>query len=278
MTLKKWFTAATFGASMTLGLGSALAQCPSCNIDPEQLEEYLAEVTTWTSFHTPEDVQTRLTDPTVVLIDVRSAEQYAAGHLPGAINIPGEKFRASGNQVLARAADGSGDVKKYEALLSEAGITRENKVILYGSPSEDGSPLALVLHWLGHSTIEYFDGDAIALWKAEGKLLSTDPRKLPAAVYNAKVKDNFIVAAPGTAKAVSSDPADWSDPQTQVVHTPQKIRTKLAERKISTDETVVLHAHSPAGTIRPLIALRDLGYTNIVLVDGPQAGTPTAKR
>jgi rhodanese-related sulfurtransferase len=42
---------------------------------------------------TPEELEERLRDGRSLVIDVRSAEDYAAGHLPGAVSIPLDRLR-----------------------------------------------------------------------------------------------------------------------------------------------------------------------------------------
>lgn len=43
---------------------------------------------------TREELLKRLKEDSIVLLDVRPAEEYAAGHLPGAINIPADELEA----------------------------------------------------------------------------------------------------------------------------------------------------------------------------------------
>lgn len=38
----------------------------------------------------------------IVILDVRSADEYAAGHLPGAINLPDDKFHANYEQLVSK--------------------------------------------------------------------------------------------------------------------------------------------------------------------------------
>ena len=42
-----------------------------------------------------------------VLVDVRSAEEFAAGHIAGAINIPHDQLPARAGELAAHKADGS---------------------------------------------------------------------------------------------------------------------------------------------------------------------------
>lgn len=49
---------------------------------------------------TPEDAKTLIDDGMVILVDVRTPDEYAAGHIPGAINIPNEGISTTQPQEL----------------------------------------------------------------------------------------------------------------------------------------------------------------------------------
>jgi rhodanese-related sulfurtransferase/DNA-binding transcriptional ArsR family regulator len=56
---------------------------------------------------TAEELQERLDDPGTVILDVRSAAEYAAGHVPGAVSLPESRLREeldrlpSGAEIIA---------------------------------------------------------------------------------------------------------------------------------------------------------------------------------
>ncbi|GAA1686281.1 metalloregulator ArsR/SmtB family transcription factor [Fodinicola feengrottensis] len=54
--------------------------------------ELLEEPAEWAPV-TAEELQRQLDNPAVLVVDVRSAAEYAAGHLPGAISVPGRQLR-----------------------------------------------------------------------------------------------------------------------------------------------------------------------------------------
>ncbi len=93
----------------------------------------------YTVIVTADRVKAMMGDAKTVVVDVRSPEDYAKGHIPGAINLHGELWRtpsAKGGKPshdLFTKADGSIDTAKYDALLGGAGIANDSKVVVYGN-------------------------------------------------------------------------------------------------------------------------------------------------
>lgn len=141
-----------------------------------------------------------MSDPNVVLVDVRSADDYAKGHIPGAINLPGDVWRTpvqkpgKPSHDIFTKPDGSIDVARYEALLGGAGIGNDSKVIVYGNHGgkADGSVPAMVLLALGHKDVAFLDGIGLERWKAAGNPVSTEPHKLAPAHYKAQPSASFV--------------------------------------------------------------------------------------
>lgn len=150
----------------------------------------------WTSLITAEELHARYDDPNLLVIDVRSPGEYAAGHLPGAINLPGVEWRTpsaapgSGKigQQIFRRGDGSVDVPRYEKFLGEAGLKPEHEVVVYGNfaGKMDGSLPAALLLKLGQKRVAFLDGIGVEEWQAAGYKLSAEPHKLPPTKYQAQ--------------------------------------------------------------------------------------------
>lgn len=140
------------------------------------------------------------TEPAVVVVDVRSATDYAKGHIPGAINLPGDEWRTPaqgagkpGHDLFTRPS-GEVDVARYDALLGGAGLTNESKIVVYGNYSgkSDGSVPAMVLVGLGHREVSFLDGIGLERWKAAGLPVSTDARKLTPVAYKSHPSPEFL--------------------------------------------------------------------------------------
>ena len=157
--------------------------------------------TAWTSLITAKQLQADAKNPNLLIIDVRSAEDYAAGHIPGAINIPGQDWRTPGakpgqgdSQYIFRKADGSPDIVRYEKLLSEAGVRNDHHVVIYGDHAgkATGSVPAFILDWLGHAKVTFLDGKGLEQWKKADGTVSTEARVLEASTYKATPREGVI--------------------------------------------------------------------------------------
>lgn len=112
---------------------------------------------------TKDEVAAALNDPSVVIVDARTAEEYAGGHIPGAINIPFLANYASGPDGGLLMAE---DLSK---LYIDAGITPDKQVIVYCSTGVRASSDVFALRWLGYPSVRNYTG-AWAEWSADTSL------------------------------------------------------------------------------------------------------------
>lgn len=262
----------------------------------------------YTVLVTADRVKAMMGDAKTVVVDVRSPEDYAKGHIPGAINLHGELWRtpsAKGGKPshdLFTKADGSIDTAKYDALLGGAGIANDSKVVVYGNHSgkADGSVPAVVLLALGHKDVMFLDGVGLDQWKAAGQPLSTDAKKLAAATYKS-APANLIVGLDHVKKHVAAKDAvlldtrsagefTGTDPRDnkKAGHIPGAVnvnyedllgkdkttvnaaqaRTLLTSKGVTPDKKVVLYCQTGTRASHSVLVLRELGYTNVSLYDG----------
>src|SRR5690606_18320646 len=86
--------AVLFGVIVAAGT-VALAEPAAAPSGPARVAEAAGE-TGWHTFITARELARELDGPNAPLvIDVRSAKAYEAGHIPGAINIPGSGLRTA---------------------------------------------------------------------------------------------------------------------------------------------------------------------------------------
>lgn len=117
------------------------------------------------------------TDKRFIEVDVDTT-QYDAGHLPGAISFNWQ------SQLQDQVARDIISKQGFEKLASEAGITPQTSVILYG---DNNNWFAAYAFWLfkyyGHNDVRLVDGGRKKL-VAEGRQLTTDVPKYAATQYN----------------------------------------------------------------------------------------------
>ena len=80
---------------------------------------------------TPQDVAAKLADKSIVLIDVREPDEYAAGHIAGALLVPLSRFNpkalpaTGGKPVVFQCAVG-GRSAKAVAICQAAGLAHDS--------------------------------------------------------------------------------------------------------------------------------------------------------
>jgi thiosulfate/3-mercaptopyruvate sulfurtransferase len=120
-----------------------------------------------------------------VIIDVSNGDSYAKSHIKDAVHIPTKDF-----------INGEGNLKTNEELakvLGDAGISRDDSIVLYGSKESTGEAefAYLVLSYLGQKDVKLLDG-SVADWKAAGLPEETSENKKAGKEYKPVVKSDLI--------------------------------------------------------------------------------------
>ena len=88
-------------------------------------------------------------DDATYVLDVRSPEEYASGHVPGAVNIPYD-------QIAARMAE----------------VPKDKDVVLYCKSGRRAGIAAEVLAGQGYTRLQHLEGDIVA-WVEKGRPVET---------------------------------------------------------------------------------------------------------
>ena len=143
---------------ITMVTSAVTGGCPSCGDNsPSQFSDTSSEEPTSvrpTNSHYENPGLITNTDELVIIVDVRSPEEYAEGHIPGAINLDWAKFRGAKGVFIG--------VENATRILGENGISQKNRVIVYcGSTTYPctASPYVFwMLEYLGHENVSVLDG------------------------------------------------------------------------------------------------------------------------
>jgi thiosulfate/3-mercaptopyruvate sulfurtransferase len=128
------------------------------------------------------DLAAKLGEPNLVVVDVRKAEDYADGHVKGAISLPIGLTKGTVKDVKEMMLP----TEKLEELLGSKGISPDSYVVIYDEDlGEPASRLFWTLDVLGHKKMSILNGGSTK-WAKEGKPLSTEATVLPPAKYAAK--------------------------------------------------------------------------------------------
>jgi thiosulfate/3-mercaptopyruvate sulfurtransferase len=231
----------------------------------------------------------RLADPRVRVVDARSADQYAAGHIAGAVHMDGFGY-------LPRAENGDmGSPEHFARLVGELGIDNDTTVVVYDTPMQRMGMVAWAFLYYGHADVRILDG-GVAKWLAEGRTLETEPAEWPAATYVAKPvdavycsleqakagaeRDDFVFwdtrsagEYAGAASGFGSVPRpghipgaahlDWAellDPEHRTLKPAAELRELLEARGITADKQVAGYCNGGARGALGAYVLQVLGY------------------
>jgi thiosulfate/3-mercaptopyruvate sulfurtransferase len=120
-----------------------------------------------------------LNDPNVRIVDARPPQQYDAGHIPGAVNLPG-------TNGIPRATDGEmATAEEFSLVAGKLGIGNEGTIIVYDIPNQHMGLVAWAFLYYGHNDVRLLDG-GFDKWSREKRAVSLETAIYPQASYTAK--------------------------------------------------------------------------------------------
>ncbi len=117
---------------------------------------------------TSEWLAEHLNDPAVVVIHVGDADDYAAGHIPGARMLPYNRFSVRRGTVTTELPG----VDSLRTLFEALGISDASHVVAYAEHGPMATRLLFTLAYLGHPRYSLLDGGLVK-WRAERRSVST---------------------------------------------------------------------------------------------------------
>ena len=117
-----------------------------------------------------EELARMMEDEKIVLIDVRDAEDYEAGHIPGAVNIPDCFY-----YLASTSPEGLQEMQeKFTKLFGEAGLTGEETAVVYEEGFSLKAPRGYwILEYLGYSKMAVLQG-GMREWRKGGYPISEE--------------------------------------------------------------------------------------------------------
>lgn len=132
------------------------------------------------------------------VLDLRSASDYAAGHIPGSISVP-----FSGDSAWAWPASGlTVELPSRDDLfetIGACGLTADSTVVLVGGVSQAGLPLvdtarvATTLIYAGVRNVAILQGGYPA-WPGKGLAVTTEVPEIEPVVYEGPARDGIFVS------------------------------------------------------------------------------------
>jgi thiosulfate/3-mercaptopyruvate sulfurtransferase len=241
------------------------------------------------------------------LVDVRDAWEFdGIGHLPGAVNVPFDRFRA--DQHGADGGAGQGMLPGADAfaeVMGEAGISRADAVVAYDDDHGVFAARLLVTAELyGHPRDRLFllDGDFSAWQRA--REVSTDSPSVPPATYEADRRADSPLVDVDAVAAAAEDPEsvvvdtreawefaeghipgairlDWRnlvDDDTRGIKSEEALRAILEDRGIVPEKRIVLYCNTARRISHTYVVLRHLGYPDLAFYEGSLTAWESAGR
>ncbi len=256
----------------------------------------------------PAELDAMMKTDKVVLIDTRDADTYAAGHIPGAVNV-----REVFTFLATSSAEGLGELKDtFAKHLGAAGLSGAETAVFYEDALNSGYGQSCrgyyLLSWLGYPKIKVLNGGYSA-WKAAGLAASTEAAAPVAATFptdlsmaDVMLTQDDMLAALGTDTVLldvrdidewigdSSSPygkdfaprkgripgAKWIEwyrfmkPSAQgpMIKSPDEVKAEAATAGISTDDTIYLYCFKGARASNTYLALKQAGFEDVRMYFG----------
>jgi thiosulfate/3-mercaptopyruvate sulfurtransferase len=119
---------------------------PDTSVDTQYLNEHLLVSVEW--------LADNLDDPNLRIIDMRDAEIYNDGHIPGAVNVPMNNIVATIDEVPFVL-----DESMMETILYQSGLTPDMTIILYDDLAMlDAARMFWTLEYIGHPDVRILNG------------------------------------------------------------------------------------------------------------------------
>jgi thiosulfate/3-mercaptopyruvate sulfurtransferase len=119
-------------------------------------------------------------DAGVRIVDLRPPAAYAAGHVPGAVQIADSALRNAEDKETYLPGP-----EAFAALMGKAGVTNRTHVVLYDQDGRAAARLWYVLNAYGHPNVSLLNG-GWPKWSAESRPASTEVPAVEATTYTPK--------------------------------------------------------------------------------------------
>jgi len=139
------------------------------------------------------DLEKNLTNPKVVVLDVRKVEEYKAGHIPGAFNVFYGTWAIKKGTLLNELPP----IDDLSDVIGGAGIDKDSLVVIVGKTDKvpdqfDMTRVAWTLKYLGVANVAILDGGQNQ-WAKENKPLSQDMVQAKAKPFKTSINQGLFV-------------------------------------------------------------------------------------
>jgi thiosulfate/3-mercaptopyruvate sulfurtransferase len=257
--------------------------------------------TAWLAAHL-DDPGLRILDSSFKMpgITPTAREDYAAGHIPGAVFFDIDDVAAPGTSLPHMVPS----QELFAAKMGALGVGNDDRVVVYDSVGLSSAGRAWwMLRLFGHDNVALLDG-GLPQWKAEGRPLDTrvpvppqrvfTPRYAPALYRdkemvraNLDARQEIVVDARAAGRFDGSAPESWpgrrrghipgsrnlpyervTDPATRRLRSPEELRALFADAGIDFGRPLVASCGSGVTACAVAFAAHLLGHPGVAIYDG----------
>lgn len=168
----------------------------------------------------PADLEARLRQPGLRLLDTRAEPDYARGHLPGAVRVDVKAW-----QQLAAKPGGLHDAKAWGDQVGRLGIDMNRHVVVYGSSPPDTARVWWTLKYLGLRDVAVLDG-GWPLWVKQNRPTETVTPAVSAAAFEPRFQADRLEEKEPLRKALGSGSLVVVDARSRREFTGEEVRGK----------------------------------------------------
>ena len=236
----------------------------------------------------------RLDDPGTAVVDVRDAWEYEGiGHVPGAVSVPFDSFRADEHGAAEAGMLPGADA--FGELLGSAGIGPEDDIVAYDDTHGVFAARLLVtaeLYSHDLSKLHLLDGD-YSVWNRNQRT-TTEAPTTAAVAYPTRFREDGPLIGAGAVASALDDPdtvvvdtreeweyeeghipgavrLDWRelvDTDARTIRPDGELRSLLEERGIVPEKRVVLYCNTARRISHTYTVLRALDYPEVAFYEG----------
>jgi thiosulfate/3-mercaptopyruvate sulfurtransferase len=241
------------------------------------------------AFITPADLKTLMASEPVVIIDTRDPASYAAGHIPGAVNVHDIfTFLATSTPEGMKELTG-----KFAAAFGAAGLSGKETAVVYEQSMNTGFGQSCrgyyLLKYLGYPKVAVLHG-GLSAWLADGNATTTEvpavtPATFPIDPSGASVmvdKDLVlnVVKRGGAVLLDVRDADEWigesSSPYGMMkpsaagpmMKSPEELKAEIASVGITPETPVILYCFKGARASNTFLALKEAGVKDVRMYFG----------
>ncbi len=235
---------------------------------------------------TTAELESKLEEPELLVIDTRSFKEYSEGHVPGSVNL--DLFAFHWIDTTKQGIENFN--KQTEMIFSFVGINSEKKVVFYDDVSGMLAARGVwMLEYFSHPDVSILDG-GMKKWKKENRPIQTKSNPFQPSKFSGKINPEiissyeFIVDNIDTLKIIDARSAEEYNGDivraAQIGHIPKSVNidwnlninddgtfksddelSKLYQ--IPKDSAIVTYCQGAYRAANSFLALKKLGFTNV---------------